>query len=167
MRSVVVLNATYEPLGVVSLGRALTLIVRERAQIVQAVPGAVVRSARAEMPMPRVIQFRELVRVPYRYRPRPWTRRGVLERDGHRCAYCGKSASTVDHVLPRSRGGADTWLNTVAACARCNNVKADRTPAEAGMTLLVQPREVSNRDSLLVAIAETGVDLAELGLAAA
>jgi len=167
MRSVVVLNATFEPLGVVRLSRAIALIGRERAQIVDAVPGEMVRSERFEIPLPRVIQFTELVRVPYRWRERPWTRTGLLQRDGHRCAYCGGTATTVDHVLPRSRGGGDTWLNTVAACTRCNNVKANRTPAEAGMPLRFQPRIVTNRDSMLIAIAEAGVDLEAMGLAAA
>ena len=68
------------------------------------------------------------------------TRRGVLRRDGHRCAYCDKSASTIDHVLPRSRGGADSWENLVACCLRCNNVKGDRTPQEMNWSLRIIPR---------------------------
>ncbi len=124
---VVVLNASMEPLGIVPLHRALIFLIRERATIVDAVPGRIVRSAEAEFPMPRVVQFREKVRVPYRYGTVPWSRAGLLRRDDHECAYCGRHATTVDHVMPRSRGGQDEWLNTVAACNRCNNVKADRT----------------------------------------
>jgi 5-methylcytosine-specific restriction endonuclease McrA len=68
------------------------------------------------------------------------SRRGVLRRDEHRCAYCGGHAATVDHVLPRSRGGPDTWDNLVACCVRCNNLKGNRTPEEKGWTLRVRPR---------------------------
>jgi 5-methylcytosine-specific restriction endonuclease McrA len=68
------------------------------------------------------------------------TRRGVLRRDGHRCAYCGKAATTIDHVQPRSRGGVDSWENLVACCLRCNNVKGDRTPMEMNWSLRVSPR---------------------------
>ncbi len=68
------------------------------------------------------------------------TRRGVLRRDGHRCGYCGKAATTIDHVLPRSRGGADSWENLVACCLRCNNVKGDRTPQEMTWELRWLPR---------------------------
>jgi 5-methylcytosine-specific restriction endonuclease McrA len=91
------------------------------------------------------------VRVPFRQRA-PWSRRGVLVRDRHRCAYCGRRATTVDHVQPRSRGGGDTWLNTVAACAEDNQRKADRTPEQAGMRLLVRPFEPTPADALLLAL---------------
>jgi 5-methylcytosine-specific restriction endonuclease McrA len=69
----------------------------------------------------------------------PWSRRGVMARDHFRCAYCGRTATTVDHVVPQSRGGPNTWTNTVAACGGCNQRKGDRTPAEAGMPLRVEP----------------------------
>mgnify|MGYP003583040890 CR=1 FL=1 len=162
---VVVLNASFEPLGIVPLSRALVFLMRERAVIVDAVPGRTVRSAEAEFPVPRVVQFREMVRVPYRWGTVPWTRRGLLERDNFECCYCGKRALTVDHVLPKSRGGRDSWLGCVAACHRCNNVKADRTPEEAGMTMRYQPRVVTSRESMVLAIAETGADVVALGLA--
>jgi len=70
----------------------------------------------------------------------PVTRRGVLRRDNHRCGYCGKAASTIDHVMPRSRGGADSWENLVACCLRCNNTKSDRTPQEMRWELRFAPR---------------------------
>lgn len=162
---VVVLNASFEPLGIVPLSRALVFLLRERAVIVDAVPGRTVRSAEAEFPLPRVVQFREMIRVPYRYGDVPWSRRGLLQRDNYECAYCGgKNAQTVDHVLPRSRGGRDAWMNTVACCSPCNNRKADRTPAEAGMTLRYQPRPVTSRETLVLAIAQTGADVVALGL---
>ena len=163
---VVVLNASFEPLGIVPMHRALIFLIRERASIVDAVPGRTIRSAQAEFPFPRVVQLREMVRVPYRWGQVAWTRRGLLQRDDHECAYCGKRASTVDHIVPRSRGGRDEWLNTIAACSRCNNVKANRTPEEAGMPLRFQPRVVTNRDTLILAIGVTGADLGLLGLVA-
>lgn len=166
MSTVVVLNASFEPLGVVPLRRAMVYLVRERAVIVEAVPGEVFRSAAAEFPVPKVVRFRKMIRVPYRYRPQPWSRHGVLRRDRNICAFCGKHATSIDHIVPQSRGGLNEWLNTVAACSPCNGKKANRTPGEARMPLRYTPREVSTRDTLLVAIASTGADLVALGLAA-
>ena len=164
--SVVVLNASYEPLGVVPLGRAIDFRTRKRSTIVDDVPGLTVRSETGEFPVPRVVQFREMIRVPYRYGSVPWSRRGVLQRDGFECCYCDKRrATTVDHVQPRSRGGANSFMNTVASCSRCNNVKADRTPAEAGMAMRFQPRAVTKRDTILAGMAAAGIDLDALGLA--
>ncbi|MGN7187568.1 HNH endonuclease [Microbacterium enclense] len=159
------LNASFEPLGIVPVSRALVFLIRERAVIVDAIPGRTLRSADTEFPFPRVVQFREMIRVPYRYGQVSWSRRGLLQRDNHECAYCGKRASTVDHIQPRSRGGRDIWLNTVAACVRCNGRKADRTPEEAGMPLRFQPGIVTSRDTFVLAIAETGADMTVLGLA--
>lgn len=162
---VVVLNATMEPLAIVPLHRALMFLVHERATIVEAREGETIRSASTEFPVPLVVAFRELVRVLYRWSAAPWTRRGVLTRDGRQCAYCGRTATTIDHLTPRSRGGENSWLNTVAACIRCNNAKADRTPEEARMPLRFPPREVTRRDTLVVAMAQLGADVAALGLA--
>jgi 5-methylcytosine-specific restriction endonuclease McrA len=76
----------------------------------------------------------------WRYTKGPaWSKSGVLARDGRRCGYCSGPASTVDHILPRSRGGGNTWQNTVSACYACNQAKGDRTPAEAGMVLRIKP----------------------------
>ncbi|GAA2363619.1 MULTISPECIES: HNH endonuclease [Streptomyces] len=151
MRQTLVLNATYEPLSTVSLRRAVVLVIQHKAVVEQAHPGLRVRAAAVELPVPQVIRLRRFVKVPFRQRA-PWSRRGVLVRDRHRCAYCGRRATTIDHVLPRSRGGGDTWLNTVAACAEDNHRKADRTPAQAGMALLVQPFEPTPADALLLAL---------------
>jgi 5-methylcytosine-specific restriction endonuclease McrA len=151
MRETLVLNASFEPLSTVSLRRAVVLVMREKAVVEQSHPGLLVRAASLELPVPQVIRLRRYVRVPFRERA-PWSRRGVLIRDRHRCAYCGRRASTVDHVVPRSRGGTDSWLNTVAACPADNHRKADRTPAQAGMTLLVRPFEPTPADALLLTL---------------
>jgi 5-methylcytosine-specific restriction endonuclease McrA len=91
-------------------------------------------------PLPRVVRLVRYVVTRWRYTGGPaWSRPGVMARDGHRCAYCGGTATTVDHLTPRSRGGRNTWLNTVAAGGGCNQRKGDRTPAEARMPVRTTP----------------------------
>ncbi|MGW1074210.1 HNH endonuclease [Streptomyces sp. NPDC002537] len=150
MRETLVLNATFEPLATVTRRRAVVLVLQGKAVVEQARPGRV-RASAVDVPVPQVIRLCRYVRVPFRRRA-PWSRRGVLVRDRHRCAYCGRRATTVDHVVPRSRGGADSWLNTVAACAEDNHRKADRTPEQAGMRLLTPPFEPSPADALMLAL---------------
>jgi 5-methylcytosine-specific restriction endonuclease McrA len=132
-----VLNATYEPLCVVPMRRAVVLVLAEKAVVVEA-GDAVMHSARASIQVPTVVRLARYVRVPYR-REVPLTRRAVLDRDGHACGYCGVRADTIDHVRPRSRGGLHTWTNVVAACARCNHRKGDRLLAELGWRLSTPP----------------------------
>lgn len=134
--TVIVLNATNEPLGVVPLGRAVVLVLAAKATVVQA--DGMLRSPSVEVPLPLVLRLVRYVRVPDRRPARP-TRRTVLERDGHRCAYCDGRADTVDHVLPHARGGAHVWENVVAACRTCNGRKADRTLTELGWRLERMP----------------------------
>jgi 5-methylcytosine-specific restriction endonuclease McrA len=134
-----VLNATYEPLCVVTLRRAVVLVLAEKAIVVEA-SEAVMHSAHAEIPVPSVVRLSRYVRVPYR-REVPMTRRAVLDRDGHLCVYCGVRADTIDHVRPRSRGGQHVWTNVVAACARCNHRKGDRLLAELGWHLAATPAQ--------------------------
>lgn len=132
-----VLNAGYEPLSVVSFKRAVVLVLAGKATVL-AETGLTLRSVDFSIGTPSVILLVRYVRAPHR-RVMAVSRRGVLRRDGHRCAYCGVVAATVDHVLPSSRGGQDSWLNLVACCLRCNGVKGDRTPAEMGWRLRVRP----------------------------
>jgi 5-methylcytosine-specific restriction endonuclease McrA len=110
--------------------------VRQVAEVHEADPDRLI----GVWPMPRVVRLVRYVVTKWRYTAGPaWSRSGVLARDGHRCGYCGGEATTVDHVTPASRGGRNTWLNTVAACGGCNQRKGDRTPAEAGMVLRTKP----------------------------
>ena len=133
MGAALVLNATYEPLCVVPLRRALVLVLAEKAEVVT--EGETVwRSERLTLPAPSVVRLARFVRVPYR-REVPLTRRAVLDRDAHRCVYCGARADTIDHVRPRSRGGPHHWTNVVAACATCNHRKGDRMLSELGWAL--------------------------------
>ena len=152
-RDTLVLNASFEPLSTVTLRRAVVLVLQDKAVVEQAHPGLRIRAAGVELPVPQVIRLCRYVRVPFR-NGRRGRRRGVLIRDRHRCAYCGRRATTVDHVVPRSHGGGDTWLNTVAACAPDNHRKADRTPEQAGMRLLAQPFEPTPADALLLALGQ-------------
>ena len=115
MGAALVLNATYEPLCVVPLRRAVVLVLAEKAVIVEACDD-VMHSERLSLPVPTVVRLSRFVRVPYR-REVPLTRRAVLERDAHACVYCGHRADTIDHVRPRSRGGSHVWTNVVSACA--------------------------------------------------
>ncbi|MCW2496449.1 HNH endonuclease [Jatrophihabitans sp.] len=134
-----VLNATYEPLCVVPLKRAVVLVLAEKAIVVET-GEALVRSERTSISAPTVVRLSRYVRVPYR-REVPMTRRAVLERDEHTCVYCGVRADTIDHVRPRSRGGQHVWTNVVAACARCNHRKGDRLLAELGWHLASPPQQ--------------------------
>jgi 5-methylcytosine-specific restriction endonuclease McrA len=134
-----VLNAGFEPLAVVSFKRALVLVMNEKATIIAADEEHPVYGAFGSYDRPSVILLTRYVRLPSG-RSIPVSRRGVLRRDAQRCGYCGSSASTIDHVLPRSRGGKDSWENLVACCLRCNNAKGDRTPSEMHWTLRIRPQ---------------------------
>lgn len=138
--SVLVLNQNYEPLNVCNVKRALVLVLCGKAEVIESA-GRAIRSAAASFSLPSVIRLVHFIR-----RPRPrvrLTRREIFARDGWKCVYCGHAVKdlTIDHVVPRHRGGAHTWENLVTACKTCNHRKAACTPAEAHMTLLSQPVE--------------------------
>jgi 5-methylcytosine-specific restriction endonuclease McrA len=139
--SVLVLNASYEPLVVVPVRRAVVLLLKEKAQLVEQTE-SLLRSERMSMPQPVVIRLVTYVHVPNRWKL-PVSRRGVLARDAHTCQYCGRpgrgTPMTVDHVIPRSLGGRASWDNLVAACGPCNRKKGNRRPEDAGMALLSAP----------------------------
>ncbi len=136
---VLLLNATFEPLAVVTAKRAVVLMLSGKAECVEAAVGMAFHSASLTLPAPSVMRLSRYVRVPYR-RAVPMTRSGVLRRDGRRCAYCAKRADTIDHVVPRSRGGTHSWENCVAACKSCNSRKADRLLEELGWSLGFTPK---------------------------
>jgi 5-methylcytosine-specific restriction endonuclease McrA len=128
-----VLNATFEPLCVVSSRRALVLVLAGKAVSVEA-GDVVVHSERADFRVPVVVKLTKFVRVPYRNHV-PLTRRAVFARDGGRCVYCAAPATSIDHVIPRSRGG-----QLVSCCRRCNHAKADRQIAELGWRMRRVPQ---------------------------
>ena len=139
---VLVLNATYEPLNVVSVRRAVLLLLKEKAEIIEAAE-AWWRSERLALQVPLVIRLVYYVRIPRRF-GLPLSRRTVLARDHYTCQFCGaqlgKANLTIDHILPRSRGGETHWKNVATACGPCNRRKGNRTPEEAHMPLRRPPR---------------------------
>ena len=138
MGRALVLNASYEPLEIVSDRRAVVLVLGNKAEIIHD-SGIEMHAAHLSVIVPSVIRLRRYVRIPYR-RLAGFSRRGVLARDGFRCQYCNKPAESIDHVVPRSRGGPHTWDNVVAACHGCNRAKRDRLLAETSMHLRRHPR---------------------------
>jgi 5-methylcytosine-specific restriction endonuclease McrA len=136
-----VLNATFEPLCVVSSRRAVVLVLSGRAVSVETAD-TVLHSERSAVRVPTVVRLTRFVRVPYRAHV-PLTRRAVFARDGGRCVYCTAPATSIDHVVPKSRGGAHVWENVVSCCRRCNHAKADRVIAELGWRLRRMPRAPS------------------------
>ena len=137
--AVLVLNQNYEPLNVCNARRAFVLVDRGKAEVLEHSEG-VLRSAIRTFPLPSVIRLIYMIR-----RPRPQmrlTRREVFARDNYTCQYCGRQTKdlTIDHVVPRHRNGRHTWDNLVSACRGCNHRKAGRTPAEAHMALLKEPK---------------------------
>src|SRR3954468_4416116 len=137
MSRALVLNTTFEPLCVVSARRAVVLLLTQKADLV-ADSGDRMHSERLSIEVPSVIKLRSFVRVPYRRRA-ALNRRAVFARDGSRCQYCAAPAESIDHVVPRSKGGEHVWENVVAACRPCNTAKRDRLLSETSMTLRRRP----------------------------
>jgi 5-methylcytosine-specific restriction endonuclease McrA len=136
---VLVLNATYEPINVCSVKRAVVLLLKDRAELLERGSWEL-HSESTTMTRPVVIRLVSYVRVPRHVNQRRITRRAVFARDDWTCQYCGaRSNLTVDHVVPRSKGGGSSWENIVASCAPCNKRKADRLPRQAGMRLRRKP----------------------------
>ncbi|MBV1892912.1 MAG: HNH endonuclease [Ilumatobacteraceae bacterium] len=153
MLSALVLNASFEPLSVVSARRATCLVLAEKAEVLED-SGELIRSERLAVRSPSVIRLRYMVKVPY-VRRASLSRRAIFARDDYLCQYCGKRADSIDHVVPRSKGGPHTWENVAAACRPCNLGKRDRTPAEAGMRLVRPCR--APRATAWVVVAVSGV----------
>ena len=137
MGEALVLNASYEPLCVVPGRRAVVLVLLGKAVSV-AGTDEVLHAARTDVGVPAVVRLTRFVKVPYRASV-PLTRKAVFARDGGRCVYCGAAATSLDHVVPKSRGGAHSWDNVVSACGRCNHVKADRAVADLGWRMRRAP----------------------------
>ena len=134
MSKVLLLNSSYEPLHICSWKRAVILLVKGKAE-------TVVRNRKeigGGWKMPLVIRLLYYIKIPHK--DIPLTRRNIMHRDNYTCQYCGKKNDlTIDHIIPRSRGGKDTWDNVTVACLRCNVSKGSRTPREADMTLSSKP----------------------------
>ena len=142
------LNASFEPLTIITARRAIRLVLDQKAEILEADAAQAFRSPRTQLPFPTVIRLVRFVHVPHRFR-RQVTNTFLFARDDYKCQYCGRHRGqlkgrqvlTRDHIIPLSRGGDNSWQNLVASCSPCNNRKGDRLPGEAGMRLLSKPRE--------------------------
>ena len=165
---VLLLNgSTWEPLAVVTVPRAINLLLAGKAIVIEQTE-QYLRSVRDKFQIPSVIALKSYINVPRR--KSHWSRKGVLVRDNYTCIYCGvvpgstqkgtvltKRNFTIDHIIPRSKGGRDTWSNTACACAKCNHRKSDRLHNEAGMRLRWEPK--IPRTSYLVIALGSGPDV--------
>ena len=133
---ILVLNADYAPINIVSKRKAIVYIIKEKVQILSE----------------HVVRLVNYIRLPYnRIMSNNVTRRSIFTRDNHTCAYCNsKENLTVDHIIPQSRNGQDEWENLITCCLKCNLKKGNRTPSEAGMKLLFQPYKPYNKISLTI-----------------
>ncbi|MFY9265688.1 MAG: HNH endonuclease [Solirubrobacterales bacterium] len=137
---VLVLNASFEPINVCTVRRAIVLILKEKAEVIDETDFEL-HAEKLSMTRPSVIRLTTYVRIPYQSFRRKITRRAVFARDRWECQYCGKRGSlTVDHIVPRSKGGDTSWENVVACCPGCNRRKGDRSIRQSGMKLRAHPR---------------------------
>ena len=137
---VLVLNATFEPINVCTVRRAVVLLLKEKAEVIEHAEWDL-HAASWTIQRPVVIRLVSYVRIPRDTHRRKITRRAVFARDGWTCQYCGsRSNLTVDHVVPKSKGGVSSWENIVASCAPCNRRKGDALPRQVGMRLIKPPR---------------------------
>jgi len=142
-RKVLILNQNYEPLTLCSVKRAIILMYLDKVQLVERY-NCDIHSVSTSMPCPSVVRLHFYIRKPFK--EVLLNRKNIIKRDGSICQYCGKNSQpmTIDHVIPKSYGGRDTWENLVCACIKCNSKKGNRTPEQAGMKLLRQPRKPSH-----------------------
>lgn len=138
------LNQSYEPLTICNIKKAIVLIYLGKAELILQDNRKILRTVSQNYPWPSIIRLSRFARVPYKRVV--LTRKNILRRDVYKCAYCGRSdlPLTIDHVIPKSKGGTDTWENLVCACTICNNKKGDRSPEEAQMVLLNKPFKPSH-----------------------
>lgn len=165
MEAVIVLNAGYEFLGLVSWQRAMTLLFNGKVEVVKE-SDRIVRTVSRSFRIPAVIRLIKFIRQIYK-REVPFSRKNILIRDGYDCQYCGREFSacelTVDHIIPKVQGGANDWNNVVACCRTCNTVKGGRTPRQAGMHLVRKPFKPTIMEFINLYLKRRfGVDLTEL-----
>lgn len=154
--SVLVLNKDYQPLSVCSVHRSVKLLFLDKAEMLHDYPERKIRTVSDDYSYPSVIRLRRYIHIPYN--KIVLSRRNIMKRDDYTCQYCGSGHNlTIDHVLPRSRNGKDTWENLVTACDDCNVEKGNRTPTEAHMPLMrdpFRPIHITFMQSILGGVAE-------------
>jgi 5-methylcytosine-specific restriction endonuclease McrA len=141
---VLVLNQNYEAMSICNVQRAVVLLFLGKAELIAAKDSRKVRSTRISFPFPTIVRLRAYIRVPYK--KIVLSRKNILRRDNHKCQYCSRAdvTLTIDHIVPKSKGGDDSWENLVAACVKCNNKKGDRSPEDANMPLYKKPSKPSH-----------------------
>jgi len=136
--NVLILNQDYQPLSVVNVRKSLILLFLNKAELLHDYPGMAINTVSDSYQYPLVIRLRRYAKVPFKNIV--LSRKNILKRDASSCQYCGSGSDlTIDHVIPKSRGGPDTWENLVTACNSCNHKKGNRTPKEAEMPLKRKP----------------------------
>jgi len=143
-RNVLMLNQNYEPLTVCSARRAIVLLFQGKAEMIETANGLLIHTVSTSYDLPSIVRLWQYRRVPFKRIM--LTRKNVITRDARRCQYCStsKGPMTVDHVIPKTNNGSDSWENMVCACVKCNNKKGNRTPEQAGMKLLKKPTRPSH-----------------------
>ncbi len=139
-RTVLVLNQNYEPLTITKAKRAIILVYLGKAEVVEKYDGQRIHSISTNLPLPSIVRLVFFIKAPRKMIT--LSRKNIVKRDGHQCQYCGKTEGplTTDHIIPKTRGGADSWENLVCACSDCNKKKGHRTLKEAGMKLVKKPK---------------------------
>lgn len=138
MQRTLLLNANYEPIAAITARKAVSLLIGQKVETIEEYDNEIYRAQFISVKAPSVVRLRYYVRVPYRTTLRI-TKKGVMIRDQHRCAYCSHRATTIDHIRPRSRGGKHTWQNVVACCKHCNQVKGNKQLSELQWHLRTKP----------------------------
>lgn len=140
---VLMLNQDYQPLSICSVRKSLLLLFLDKAELIHEHPTLKIKTVNKEFDYPSVIRLKKYANIPFKRIV--LARKNIFKRDGNKCVYCGSHSDlTIDHVVPKSKGGADTWENLVTACNKCNNKKGDRTPEAAGMNMNIIPYRPSN-----------------------
>jgi 5-methylcytosine-specific restriction endonuclease McrA len=159
MEKVILLNSDYSFLNVISWKRAIRLLVKGKAEVIKASEKVISNAERTiEIVIPKVLRLVELVKSIYKSRV-PFSKKNVLIRDDFTCAYCGRidEKLTIDHIIPKSKGGSTSFENCVASCKPCNNKKNNRTPKEAGMALQFKPHTPTLMDFFVIKMKKLGV----------
>lgn len=141
-QKVLILNQDFSAFALCSIQKAFVLLYLEKAEMIHKSHSGVIRTISTTFPIPSIIRLQRYVHIPYK--GISLSRHNIMKRDQYQCLYCGSNKNlTLDHLMPKSRGGDASWTNLVTACMRCNTKKGDRTPEEAGLTLKEKPRKPS------------------------